>query len=102
VTPARIAPRARREAVEAARWIARDNPAAARSLQEAIEAAAGRIGRYPRIGVRRPDLAPAPYRFVQLIGYPYIVIYADDRVPPVIVRIVHAARDLRRLLRDLN
>jgi plasmid stabilization system protein ParE len=27
---------------------------------------------------------------------------ADNRVPPVIVRIVHAARDLPRLLRDLN
>jgi plasmid stabilization system protein ParE len=37
-------------------WIARDNPAAAQGLLDAVLRAAERIGQYPRTGVRRPDL----------------------------------------------
>jgi toxin ParE1/3/4 len=83
-------------------WIAGDNPAAAQGLLDAVLRAAERIGQYPRIGVRRPDLtASARYRFVVLTGYPYLIVYAADRDPPVIARILHSARDLPRLLRDL-
>ena len=64
-------------------------------------AAAERIGNHPQIGVRRPELARGPYRFVALTGYPYLIIYREDRMPPVIARIVHGVRDLPRVLRDL-
>jgi toxin ParE1/3/4 len=75
-------------------WIARDNPVAAQGLLDAVLKAAERIGQYPRIGVRRRDLtASARYRFVVLTGYPYLIVYAADREPPVIVRVVHGARD---------
>jgi toxin ParE1/3/4 len=98
---ARLSPRARRDMLEAARWIARDNPAAARALRDAVAEAAVRIGDFPLSGHLRPDLAREPWRFVTLRGFPYVVVYNADRKPPLIVRILHGARDLPELLRDL-
>lgn len=101
--PARLSRRARREIDSAMEWIARDNPAAAQGLLDAVVRAAERIGEYSHTGVARPDLtASAQYRFVMLTGYPYLIVYAADRDPPVIARVVHTARDLPRLLRDLQ
>ena len=54
------------------------------------------------IGTVRPDLTPnAAYRFVVLPGYRYLIAYNAGRNPPRIVRIVHGARDLPRLLQNL-
>lgn len=102
MTAATLSRRARRDVDSAMDWIARDNPAAAQGLLDAVLRAAERIGQYPRTGVRRPDLtAGVRYRFVVLTGYPYLIVYAEDRDPPLIARILHGAQDLPRLLRDL-
>jgi toxin ParE1/3/4 len=63
--------------------------------------AAERIGLHPQLGVSRPDIARDPYRFLALSGFPYVVVYNAERRPPLIVRVVHGARDLPDLLRDL-
>jgi len=97
--PAVLAPRARRDLLAAMRWIARDNPTAARALRDAIVQAAERIGAHRHIGVQRPDLAGEPYRFLALTGFPYVIVYNADRTPPLILRILHGARDLPELLR---
>ncbi len=96
-----LSPAARRDLLEAVRWIAHDNPIAARALRNAVATAAMNIGQYVHFGVRRPDLADEPYRFVMLTGFPYVIVYNADRRPPLIVRILHGARDLPDLLRDL-
>ncbi len=84
------------------RWIAEDNPVAAQGLLDAVLESAERIGQYPQIGRRRPDLtASARHRFVALTGFPYLIVYVENRDPPLIVRILHGARDLPWLLRDL-
>jgi toxin ParE1/3/4 len=102
VTTATLSRRARRELNSALRWIAQDNAAAAQGLLDAVRKAAERIGQYPQIGARRPDLtASARHRFVALTGFPYLIVYAEDRDPPLIVRILHSARDLPRHLQDL-
>ncbi len=99
--PAGLSPAARRDLLEAMRWIAHDNPSAARALRNSVVKAAGHIGTHVHFGVPRPDLADAPYRFVMLTGFPYVVVYNSDRRPPLIVRILHGARDLPEILRDL-
>ncbi|MGO8916936.1 MAG: type II toxin-antitoxin system RelE/ParE family toxin [Stellaceae bacterium] len=99
--PAALAPRARRDLLAAVRWIAADNPAAARALRDAVAKAAQRIGEHPHIGSARPELANAPYRFMPLTGFPYILVYNANRSPPLIIRILHGARDLPDILRDL-
>ena len=101
MTAATLSDRARRELLAAAEWIAEDNRIAAEGLIEAVEAAAKRIGAHPQIGRRRPELAKGPYRFLTLTAYPYLIAYAENETPPIIVRIVHGARDLPRVLQDL-
>jgi toxin ParE1/3/4 len=102
VTAAIFTPRARRDVSAAARWIKKDNRAAARALREAVAQAAERIGRHPRSGVVRVDLLPEPYRFVALTGFPYVIVYDCERNPPMIVAVLHTSRrDLKRVVRDL-
>ncbi len=98
---AALAPRARRELLAATRWIAKDNPAAARALRETIAKAAENISVHPHIGRLRPDLAGPQYRFLTLTGFPYILVYLAERHPPLILRILHGARDLPGALRDV-
>ncbi len=91
---AALSPRARRDLLAAVRWIARDNPAAARALRNSVATAAKRIARHVQIGSIRLDWADDHYRFLSLTGFPYVIIYNADRNPPLIVRILHGARDL--------
>lgn len=95
-----LSPSARRDLLDAVEWIAKDNPAAARALRGSVAAAAAWIGLHPAIGTLRPQLADPPYRFLPLTGFPYVVVYRADRQPPLILRILHAARDLPELLRQ--
>ncbi|MBK1663820.1 hypothetical protein CKO38_03965 [Rhodospirillum rubrum] len=95
---AKLSPAARRDLLAAVRWIARDNPAAARALRDGIAQAAVHIAEHPGIGTKRPDLTEAPYRFLILTGFPYVIVYNADRLPPLIVRILHGARDLPEAL----
>jgi len=96
-----LSPDARRELLAAARWIAKDNPAAASALRDAVAKVAERIGKHPGVGSLRTHLADARFRFVALTNFPYIVVYNADRNPPLIVRVVHGARDLHEALKDL-
>jgi toxin ParE1/3/4 len=96
-----LSPRARRDVLEAARWIAKDNPNAALGFREALVMAARRIGEHRYSGVERPELADPPIRFAILTGFPYIVVYDADETPPLILRVLHGARDLPEVLRDL-
>lgn len=96
-----LTPRARRDLLEAVRWIAKDNRAAAAGLREAVEDAAFRLGEHPLIGKLRPELADEPVRFLPLTGYPYIVVYDSMCKPLLILRILHGARDLPNVLHHL-
>jgi toxin ParE1/3/4 len=83
------------------RWIWADSPSAARRLREAVSDLTRHLGDHPMAGTRRPELAGDPYRFAVVRGFPYLVYDASAR-PPNIVRIVHGARDLPEVLRDLS
>ncbi len=95
-----LSPRARRDLLAAAAWIGEDNPTAARALMDAIATAAERIGEHPLSGRLRPDIADESYRFAALTGFPYVIVYNADRRPPLILRILHGARDLPEAMRD--
>jgi toxin ParE1/3/4 len=98
--PAVLTPRAQRELESALRWIARDNTAAARGLNDAVLAAAGRLGANPHLGDVRPALSTR-YRFWSLTRYSYVLVYDPATRPVRILRVVHTARDLPRLLARL-
>ena len=91
--PADFTSFARADLRAAVTWIAKDNPAAARALRIAAEDAAQRSGARPGIG---------RHRFLLLRGFPYLLVYTADTIPPRILRVLHTARDLPPLLADLG
>jgi len=101
VKAAKFQPQARRDLLEAVRWIAKDNPMAAQALLDTAAGGAKRIGSHPDIGAQRPDIVERRYRFLTLPGFPYVMIYDCERRPPIIIRVLHGARDLAGLLRNL-
>jgi toxin ParE1/3/4 len=60
------------------------------------------VGDHPLIGTVRPELANEPFRFTVVRGFPYVVVYDASQRPPLIMRIVHGARDLTQVLRGLR
>ena len=60
------------------------------------------LGRFPDAGHTRFELAPEPYRFLVMKRFPYLIVYNSKRRPPLIMRVIHGARDLPDVLRDLS
>ena len=100
MTRAVLSPAAERDILEIIEWIASENPVAARGLRVAVDKLAATIGEHPRIGALKPHLASPPIRFFPIRGFPYVVVYTPDRDPPLIVRVLHGARDLPEVLRE--
>ena len=100
MTAAHLAPRARRDLLQAARWIARDDPVAARAFRRTVAKAARLLGDHRDIGVVRPELADPPVRFLPLTAFPYVIVYDAHRRPPLMLRVLHGVRDLPELLRE--
>jgi toxin ParE1/3/4 len=100
--PAVLAPAARLEFQQAARWLARRNPDAARKLREATAEAARLLGGRPGVGRQQPELVGPHYRLWLLSSFPYVLVYDPRPVPPQILRFLHTARDLPPLLADLR
>ena len=95
-------PAAERDLREATRWIAHDNPAAATAMLQAVLIAARRLRERPQLGRIQDNLAPRRYRFWSLPGFRYLIVYDTEADPPHIVRVLHTARDLPAILRDLE
>jgi toxin ParE1/3/4 len=100
VKSAVLSPQARRDLLDATRWIARDNPTAARALRDAVKEAAARIVAHPESGAVRVEFSDPPTRFLVLTGLPYILVYDSEPRPPLILRVLHGARDLPELLKS--
>ena len=100
MTRAVLSPAAERDVVEIVEWIASENPVAARGFRAALDSLADTIGEHPNSGSLKLHLASPPTRFFALRGYPYVVVYTPERDPPLIVRVLHGARDLPEVLRE--
>jgi plasmid stabilization system protein ParE len=49
----------------------------------------------------RAELAPQSTRFLVVSSFPYVIVYDASREPPLILRVLHGARELPELLRDI-
>lgn len=94
-------PQAREDLLDLYVTIGFDQPAAAERIYDAIERQVEMLVDYPRLGVRRPDIAPMARMLVEGV---YLVLYEthpdtdDGPVDEVeVVRIVHGHRDLSRV-----
>lgn len=87
---------AREDLSEIVEFIRADSPAAARRVLAELRDAIERLGRFPEIGHLRRDLASEPLRFWPV--YSYLIVYRPDARPIEVVRVIHGARDVARLL----
>jgi len=78
-----------------------DNPEAAERLYTAVEDRVALLVAYPRLGVRRPEIAPTARMLIEGV---YLVLYEthpnsdDGPIDEVeIVRVVHGHRELSRI-----
>ena len=101
MTLAVLSPAAERDILEIVEWVASENPVAARGVRAALDTVAHTIGDHPRSGALKPHLASPPIRFFPLRGFPYVVVYTPERDPPLIVRVLHGARDLPEVLHGI-
>ena len=77
-------------------YIARDNPAVAKSFVETIVALCGNLAATPQMGSPRPDLG-AGIRLLVARRH-YAVLYRIGENDVHVIRVIHTARDIRRLL----
>lgn len=79
--------------------IARDNQEAADRVVADIYSRVGLLAKFPRTGHRRKDLAGSRPLFFLPVGK-YMVAYKSQRTGLLIIRILHAARDIAAILRE--
>ena len=85
------APAAEADAVEIWAYIAEDNPAAADSLLDRIDAMVRTLATQPYLGKTLADLAP-DLRFMPIGAY--LIFYRPIEDGVEIVRLLHSARDV--------
>jgi toxin ParE1/3/4 len=88
---------ARSDLLDLARWIAKDNPAAAHRLLDATRAAADMLAELPKLAPagRFRSRGLARIRIWPIRGFEKIlIIYAIERTGIDVLRVVHGARDL--------
>jgi plasmid stabilization system protein ParE len=99
----RLTPSAENDLFEIWCFIAQDSTDAANRVEEAIYDACRLLARSPRAGQERPDLTRRALRFWTVSPFKkYVVIYDPDTRPLRILRILHSARNIRVLLKDLQ
>ena len=65
-----------------------------RDIQRAIEA----VARKPSLGHPRSDLTTRPVMFYRV--HSWLIIYVRNRSPLYVLRVLHSARDIKRILAD--
>jgi toxin ParE1/3/4 len=92
-----LTPLAEQDLIDIWDHIATDNIGAAHRVLARLEAAMRKLAKAPRIGHFREDLADRRQRF--FLVYSYLIVYRAEAKPMQIVRVLHAARDIREMLK---
>lgn len=80
-------------------YIAAENPSAAGRVEAAILESCDLSAASPLVGHIRPDLTGRPVRFWAVPRFPnYLIVYDPASDPLIVIRIIHAARNLPRHL----
>jgi plasmid stabilization system protein ParE len=94
----RISRRANAELERICDRIAEANPAAAETLDERIHRAIRALAKFPGMGHTRADVKDKRYLFWAVGNY--IIAYRVERKELIVVRILHGARDFRKLFKQ--
>ena len=96
----RLTPIAEAQLSEILDFIASDNETAARVVKDALYVAMSRLATMPGIGHTREDLTDRPVKFWGV--YRYLVVYDPRTSPLTVIAVLHGARDVEALLKDLD
>lgn len=96
MTPFVLTRLARQDLEEIWDYLAADNLKTAERVLTHIEAAIAKLARAPGLGHGREDLADRRHRF--FLVYSYVIVYRPGTRPLEVIRVLHAARDLRDVL----
>lgn len=96
----RLTPEARQQVDEIGEFIAQDSIDAALRVYDALEEAFELLADNPDIGHTREDLTDRPVKFWSVFSY--LVIYNPTSDPLKIVSVMHGARDVGRLLKNIE
>lgn len=91
-----LTPSAKNDIRDIVQYIRDNNPRAAAKVNQEFRAAMRRLADFPEMGHFRQELADQSLR-VWLV-YSYLIIYRPSRKPLEVLRVVHGARDLLRLV----
>lgn len=89
----RLHPEAALDITEIWEYIAEESPDAARRVRETILNSIRGLVPFPHQGHRRPDLTSRPLRFHTTGNY--LIAYAPDEKPLVVIAILHGRRSPR-------
>src|SRR5215218_9922425 len=78
-------------------YIARDSVEAADKVEAEIHSEIKRLAEMPGMGHEREDVRNASYRFWRV--HSYLIAYRMEGRTLIVVRIVHGARDLRKIFK---
>src|SRR6266853_2093369 len=92
-----LTPLAEQDLIDIWDHIATDNINAAHRVLDRLERTMRKLAKTPLIGHFREDLADRRQRF--FLVYSYLIVYRPEAKPMQVVRVLHAARDLRELLK---
>jgi plasmid stabilization system protein ParE len=81
-------------------YIAFDNLDAADRVREEIYGAIDKLVAFPHQGHKRPDLTRRPLRFLTVREY--LIAYAPDEKPLLVIAVLHGRRNPRTLAAILN
>ncbi len=96
MTPFVLTPLAEQDLDEIWTYLAEDRIVTADRVLSALEKAMRKLAKTPGIGHLREDLADRRHRF--FLVYSYLIVYRPDSKPLQVIRVLHAARDVRALL----
>lgn len=93
-----LTPAAKADLHEISDFIRQRNPDAARRVRRELRQAMRHLAEMPEMGHLRQDLADEPLRFWSV--YSYLIVYRANTRPLQIVRVLHASRDIRSILKE--
>jgi plasmid stabilization system protein ParE len=88
-------PQAAQDITEIWEFIAGDNLGAAQRIREEILEALRRLSMFPKQGHLREDLTSRPLRFLRVREY--LIAYAPDEQPLLVVAVIHGRRSPRTI-----
>jgi plasmid stabilization system protein ParE len=95
----RLTPTAQANVEEICAFIAEDSVDAALRVLDALEHAFEELAAMPGMGHSRQDLTDRPVKFWGV--YSYLIVYDPTSLPLTVITVLHGARDVEHLLKNL-